>query len=72
MFSVNYIFLMNITYIFAIITCLVFLMKVFAKMLNVISNVIHVQPDNEYNFLFNCINKSTIVNAVMLISSIKG
>ena len=30
-FSVNYIFLMNITYVFAIITCLGFLVTVFLK-----------------------------------------
>ena len=32
MFSVNYIFLMNITYIFAIITCLGFLVRDFSPM----------------------------------------
>ena len=31
MFSVNYIFFMNITYIFAIITCLGFLVSIYAK-----------------------------------------
>ena len=32
-FSVNYIFLMNITYVFAIITCLEFLVSVNHKLL---------------------------------------